>query len=143
MFRDESTTTIENLSAVALSMLSLAETGTLPTIVASMSENDYDNFVWNIALTCNILGIDARTIRNNTALMQYIIRNETPKAPMLEPQYENVLVYMRVSNPETGEYIYTDYNLNLGANRRRMIKDILACAENDVFPKLSLEPFKE
>lgn len=143
MFKRASKTTLENMTAVAVALLEMSDLGYLDNRIESMSEKDYDCFVYDIALTCEALGIDEYTIRNNTALMQYIVRNELPPYESEPDQSEGVPVYMRVINPETGEHVYTDYNLVFGRNRRRMVKDILACAENNVFPNLQLKPFEK
>lgn len=144
MFKNVPAGTIENLAAVAYAMRNMADIGTLPTVIESMSEHDYDCFVWQIAHTCELLGLDEYAIRTNSTLMQYIIRNETPKMPEPEPKLsENIPIYMRYTNPNTDECIYTEYNMAVGASRRRMIKDILACGDIHVVPRLSLEPFIE
>lgn len=140
MFKRASKTTLENMTAVAVALLEMSDLGYLDNRIESMSEKDYDCFVYDMALTCEALGIDEYTIRNNTALMQYIVRNELPPYESEPDQSENIPVYLRTNNPETGEVAYTDYNFACGASRRRMIKDI---RESKGFPKLQLKPFEK
>ncbi len=138
MFKNTSKTTLENMTAVAVALLEMSDLGYLDNRIESMSEKDYDCFVYDMARTCESLGIDEYTIRNNTALMQYIFRNELP--PYEPEESKSIPVYLCTGHPETGEITYTAYNLAFERSRRRMIKNI---RESQGFPKLSLEPFEE